>query len=277
MSPASAWCARTRSLWSRQGLSQPLRSASPARQLLCGLPTPQRDADLPPRKPRLSARLRVRSGGKKPRARRLRSVPARLCGIRGGRAAPHMHPQAPRGVAAAARAKRTTHQPKRPCPASAMLSYGARCSAATNRRRRRRPPRGSVPRSAPAGLAPGGRGLSLAPAPIAAQRARQPFAAWWRPLQAGACARPAAPTWPRRSCEMPYGAGPRRWKDAAGPPRSGAPALGGGAPLWQAPAHFVASPGVMRRSTRATSTFPPIYNLHKSMLTGCELDENTEP
>ena len=107
-----------------------------------------------------------RSGGEKPRARRLRSVPARLCGIRGGRAAPHMHPQAPRGVAAAARAKRNTHQPKRPCPASAMLSYGRRCSAAKNRRRRRRPPRGSVPRSAPAGLAPGGRGLSLAPAPI---------------------------------------------------------------------------------------------------------------
>ena len=200
-----------------------------------------------------------RSGGEKPRARRLRSVPARLCGIRGGRAAPHMHPQAPRGVAAAARAKRNTHQPKRPCPASAMLSYGRRCSAATNRRRRRRPPRGSVPRSAPAGLAPGGRGLSLAPAPIAAQRARQPFAAWWRPLQAGACARPAAPTWPRRSCEMPYGAGPRRWKDAAGPPRSGAPALGGGAPLWQAPAHFVASPGLMRRSTRSNSTFPSYY------------------
>ena len=41
-----------------------------------------------------------------------------------------------------------------------------------------------------------------------------------------------------------------------GNPRSGAPALGGGAPLWQAPAHFLASPGLMRRSTRANSTFP---------------------
>ena len=234
-------------------------------------PRPAPPTDLPqqpssPLRAPTSSQTRAESAtiwGEKPRARHLRSVPAQLCGIRGGRAAPHMHPQAPRGVAAAARAKRNTHQPKRPCPASAMLSYGRRCSAATNRRRRRRPPRGSVPRSAPAGLAPGGRGLSLAPAPIAAQRARQPFAAWWRPLQAGACARPAAPTWPRRSCEMPYGAGPRRWKDAAGPPRSGAPALGGGAPLWQAPAHFVASPGVMRRSTRANTTLPSyMYTVH---------------
>jgi hypothetical protein len=181
--------------------ARPARSTRAPRRPQISRSSPRRPCARQPAAKR--GQSQPRSGGEKPRARRLRSVPARLCGIRGGRAAPHMHPQAPRGVAAAARAKRNTHQPKRPCPASAMLSYGRRCSAAKNRRRRRRPPRGSVPRSAPAGLAPGGRGLSLAPAPIAAQRARQPFAAWWRPLQAGACARPAAPTWPRRSCEMP--------------------------------------------------------------------------
>ena len=252
--PSHGRCTRQRAHRCPPGpAARPARSTRAPRRPQISRSSPRRPCARQPAAKR--GQSQPRSGGEKPRARRLRSVPARLCGIRGGRAAPHMHPQAPRGVAAAARATRTTHQPKRPCPASAMLSYGARCSAATNRRRRRRPPRGSVPRSAPAGLAPGGRGLSLAPAPIAAQRARQPFAAWWRPLQAGACARPAAPTWPRRSCEMPYGAGPRRWKDAAGPPRSGAPALGGGAPLWQAPAHFLASPGRMRRSTRPNTTF----------------------
>jgi hypothetical protein len=200
--PSHGRCTRQRAHRCPPGpAARPARSTRAPRRPQISRSSPRRPCARQPAAKR--GQSQPRSGGEKPRARRLRSVPARLCGIRGGRAAPHMHPQAPRGVAAAARAKRNTHQPKRPCPASAMLSYGRRCSAAKNRRRRRRPPRGSVPRSAPAGLAPGGRGLSLAPAPIAAQRARQPFAAWWRPLQAGACARPAAPTWPRRSCEMP--------------------------------------------------------------------------
>ena len=143
--PSHGQCTRQRAHRCPPGpAARPARSTRAPRRPQISRSSPRRPcARQPAAKP---AQSQPRSGGEKPLLYHLRSVPARLCGIRGGRAAPHMHPQAPRGVAAAARAKRNTHQPKRPCPASAMLSYGRRCSAAKNRRRRRRPPRGSLSR-----------------------------------------------------------------------------------------------------------------------------------
>ena len=121
------------------------------------------------------AQSQPRSGGEKPLLYHLRSVPARLCGIRGGRAAPHMHPQAPRGVAAAARAKRNTHQPKRPCPASAMLSYGRRCSAATNLQLGGGPSKQAPAPDQPRQLGPGARArCRRGPVPGAGRMPRDP-------------------------------------------------------------------------------------------------------
>jgi hypothetical protein len=85
-------------------------------------PRPAPPTDLPqqpssPLRAPTSSQTRAESAtiwGEKPRARHLRSVPAQLCGIRGGRAAPHMHPQALRGVAAAARANGTRTSPNAP-------------------------------------------------------------------------------------------------------------------------------------------------------------------
>jgi len=109
-------------------------------------PRPAPPTDLPqqpssPLRAPTSSQTRAESAtiwGEKPRARHLRSVPAQLCGIRGGRAAPHMHPQAPgpwrwqQGPRATRTSPNALAQPAPACPNSlplraAQIAAAPRC------------------------------------------------------------------------------------------------------------------------------------------------------
>ena len=133
-----------------------------------------------------------------PRAGHLRSVPAQLCGIRGGRAAPHMHPQAPgpwrwqQGPRATRTSPNALAQPAPACSNSLPLRAAQIAAAPANRPAAaphppRRLPQG--PRSAPRplGRAHTPLGSPGAPLPLVRTRSeRAPVAGQPRQLGRGA-------------------------------------------------------------------------------------------